>query len=291
MRWLITGAGGQLGSDLRTLLAELPGMELRACGSAELDVTDRAAIAAHVGDFRPDVIVNAAAYTAVDAAESDYDRAYAVNAAGPALLAAEAARTGARLVHISTDYVFDGTADRPYPVDAPTNPRSAYGRSKLAGEQAVRELAPQTGYVVRTSWLYGAAGPNFVKTMARLEATEPTVSVVADQIGSPTWSADLAGRLIDLVQSGLPAGTYHCRGAGSTSWHGFAQAIFAELGADPERVLAIPTEKYPRPAPRPAYSVLSDAEWLAAGLPGMLDWRAALTAALAADRAAYLPAK
>lgn len=289
LRWLITGARGQLGSDLRELLAGLPDAELRACSSAQLDVTDRAAIAAQLADFKPDVIVNAAAFTAVDAAESEYDRAYAVNAAGPALLAAEAARTGARLVHVSTDYVFDGTAGSPYPVDAPTNPQSAYGRSKLAGEQAVRELAPDTGYVVRTSWLYGAAGPNFVKTMARLEAAERTVSVVDDQIGSPTWSADLAGRLVDLVRSGLPAGIYHCRGAGSTTWHGFAQAIFAELGADPDRVLPIKTENFPRPAPRPAYSVLSDTEWLAAGLSPMLDWRAALTAALAADRTAYLP--
>jgi len=289
VRWLITGGRGQLGSDLRDLLTGTPDVQLRACGSAELDVTDRASIAAQVADFRPDVIVNAAAYTAVDAAESDYDRAYAVNALGPALLAAEVARTGTRLVHLSTDYVFDGTAETPYPVDAPTNPQSAYGRSKLAGEQAVRELAPATGYVVRTSWLYGAAGPNFVKTMARLAAAEDPVSVVADQVGSPTWSADLAGRLIDLVHAEPPAGIYHCRGAGSTSWHGFAQAIFAELGADPDRVLPITSEKYPRPAPRPAYSVLSDAEWLAAGLPAMLDWRAALTAALAADRTAYLP--
>jgi dTDP-4-dehydrorhamnose reductase len=289
MRWLITGAHGQLGSDLRRLLDGLPDTQVSALGSAELDITDRTAIEARLAGFGPDVIVNAAAYTAVDAAESDYPRAYAVNAVGPALLAAAAARTGVRLMHISTDYVFDGTAVAPYPVDAPTNPRSVYGRTKLAGEQAVRELAPDTGFVVRTSWLYGAAGPNFVKTMARLAATEPTVSVVDDQIGSPTWSADLAGRLIDLVGSGLPAAIYHCRGAGCTSWCGFARAVFTELDADPNRVLPISTEEFPRPAPRPAYSVLSDAEWLAAGLPAMLDWRAALAAALAADRAAYLP--
>jgi dTDP-4-dehydrorhamnose reductase len=291
VRWLITGGHGQLGTDLRQLLGEMPDAEVYAPGSAELDITDRAAIEAQLAGFSPDVIVNAAAYTAVDAAESDYDRAYAVNAVGPALLAAEVARTGAQLVHISTDYVFDGTAVAPYPVDAPTNPQSAYGRTKLAGEQAVRELAPSTGYVVRTSWLYGAGGPNFVKTMARLEAAEPTVSVVDDQIGSPTWSSDLAGRLVDLVRSGLPAGIYHCRGAGCTSWYGLARAVFTELDADPNRVLPVKTENFPRPAPRPAYSVLSDAEWLAAGLPPMRDWRAALAAALAADRTAYLPEK
>jgi dTDP-4-dehydrorhamnose reductase len=289
MRWLITGARGQLGSELRRVLDGVPDAELHAVGSAELDITDRAAIEAQLAGFGPDVIVNAAGYTAVDAAESDYHRAYAVNAVGPALLAAEAARTGARLVHVSTDYVFDGTAVAPYPVDAPANPRSVYGCTKLAGEQAVRELAPDAGFVVRTSWLYGAAGPNFVKTMARLAASQPTVSVVDDQIGSPTWSADLASRLIELVAAGVPAGIYHCRAAGCTSWYGFARAVFCELGADPNRVLPTSTGEFPRPAPRPAYSVLSDAEWLAAGLPPMPDWRAALAAALATDRAAYLP--
>jgi len=289
MRWLITGARGQLGSDLRRLLDGVPDARVRALGSAELDITDRTAIERELAGFGPDVIVNAAGYTAVDAAESDSDRAYAVNAVGPALLAAEAARTGARLVHVSTDYVFDGTAVAPYPVNAPTNPRSVYGRTKLAGEQAIRELAPDAGFVVRTSWLYGASGPNFVKTMARLAAAQPTVSVVDDQIGSPTWSAELAGRLVDLVGSGVPAGIYHCRAARCTSWYGFARAVFCELGADPNRVLPTTTDEFPRPAPRPAYSVLSDAEWLAAGLPPMLDWRAALAAALAADRAAYLP--
>ncbi|HTZ42335.1 MAG TPA: dTDP-4-dehydrorhamnose reductase [Jatrophihabitans sp.] len=289
MRWLITGAKGQVGTDLQRVLRALDDAEVLACASADLDITDRAAIAATVAGFEPDVIVNAAAYTAVDAAETDEDRAYAVNATGPALLAAEVARTGARLVHVSTDYVFDGTGSEPYPVDAPTCPKSAYGRTKLAGEQAVRELAPEHGYVVRTSWVYGAAGANFVKTMCRLEAGHDTVSVVADQTGSPTWSADLAGRLVDLGRADLPAGIYHCRGGGSTTWHGFTQAIFAELGADPARVLPTTTDAFPRPAPRPAYSVLSDAEWIAAGLPAMLDWRAALAAAFAEDRAAYLP--
>ena len=284
MRWLITGAHGQLGSDLHKVLVTVPGGaagaaesdEVRALGSAELDITDRRAIAAAVDDFGPDVIVNAAAYTAVDAAEDDEERAYTVNATGPALLAAQAARSGIRLVQVSTDYVFDGTATSPYRPDAPTGPTSAYGRTKLAGEQAVRELAPELGYVVRTAWVYGAVGANFVKTMVRLEAGHPTVSVVDDQRGSPTWSADLARGIVALVRSGQPAGIYHCTNGGDTTWYGFTRAIFEELGTDPERVLPTTTDKFPRPAPRPAYSVLSSAEWLAAGLPPLPHWRAAL---------------
>ena len=289
MRWLITGARGQLGTDVLRVLAERPDAEVRGYGSKELDITDRVAISRAVSEFRPDVIVNTGAYTAVDAAETDEDRAYAINATGPALLAAEAARTGAKLLQLSTDYVFDGTATEPYPVDAPTNPQSAYGRTKLAGEQAVRELAPEHGYVIRTAWVYGAGGKNFVKTMARLEANRETLTVVGDQIGSPTWTYDLAGRLVDLARSDQPAGVYHLSGGGRTSWHGLAQAVFAELGQDPARVQAITTAEYPTPAKRPAFSVLSDAEWLATGLPPMMDWQDALVAAFAADRSAYLP--
>ncbi|HJP99975.1 MAG TPA: dTDP-4-dehydrorhamnose reductase [Jatrophihabitans sp.] len=292
MRWLITGAHGQLGSDLQQVLAAAPGGaddpdEVRALGSSELDITDRRAIAAAVDEFGPDVIVNAAAYTAVDAAEDEEERAYSVNATGPALLAAQAARSGIRLVHVSTDYVFDGTARSPYRTQAPTGPRSAYGRTKLAGEQAVRELAPELGYVVRTAWVYGAVGANFVKTMVRLAASQPTLSVVDDQRGSPTWSADLARGIVALVRSGAPAGIYHCTNGGDTTWYGLTRAIFEELGEDPERVLPTTTDKFPRPAPRPAYSVLSDAEWLAAGLPPLPHWRAALHQAFAESGQAF----
>jgi len=289
MRWLVTGARGQLGTDLHRLLAERPGEEVLAVGSSELDVADRVAVADAVARFQPDVVVNCAAYNAVDQAETDPAAAHRVNAVGPALLAAEAARSGAKLIHISTDYVFDGTAVEPYPVDAPTNPRSAYGRSKADGEQAVRELAPDHGYVVRTSWVYGAHGNNFVKTMARLERSNETLNVVDDQTGAPTWTYDLAGRLIDLAAGDYPPGIYHCTGRGRTTWFGFTRAIFAELGKDPERVQPTTTDKFPRPAPRPAFSVLSDAEWLAAGLPPMMEWREALAAAFAADGSAYLP--
>src|SRR5579859_3991809 len=269
MRWLVTGAHGQLGSDLVRLLA---GEQVSAVGRAELDVTDLRAVDRVVAQVRPDVVVNAAAYTAVDAAEADEQAAYAVNAAGPAALANVLSEHGGRLLHISTDYVFNGEADAPYAVDDSTDPRSAYGRTKLAGEHAVRELLPHAGYVVRTAWVYGAVGANFVKTMVRLEGERDTVSVVDDQRGSPTWSADLARGLIELAHSHAPAGTYHCTNSGDTTWFGLTRAIFAELGADPERVLPTTTHAFPRPAPRPAYSVLSGQAWVAAGLTPLPAW-------------------
>ena len=167
----------------------------------------------------------------------------------------------------------------PYPVDAPTGPRSAYGRTKLAGEQAVLAVLPDAGYVVRTAWVYGAVGANFVKTMVRLEQTNPTLRVVDDQRGSPTWSADLAAGLVALGRSGAAAGVYHCTNAGDTTWCGLARAVFEEIGADPARVLPTTTDEFPRPAPRPAYSVLSGAAWRAAGLTPLPPWRDALSRA------------
>jgi len=278
IRWLVTGARGQLGTDL---VAALAGEDVLAVGRAELDIADLAGVARVVGDFAPDVVINAAAYTAVDAAETDEDAAYRVNATGPAVLAAALAGGQARLIHVSTDYVFAGDADRPYEVDAPTEPKSAYGRTKLAGELAVRELLPDAGFVVRTAWVYGATGGNFVKTMTRLERERDTVSMVDDQRGAPTWSADLARGLVELGRSHAPAGTYHATGSGDTTWFGFARAIFEELGADPARVLPTTTDAFPRPAPRPAYSVLSDAAWRSAGLTPLTHWRDALSSAFA----------
>jgi dTDP-4-dehydrorhamnose reductase len=281
-RWLIAGAGGQLGTDLRAALA---GEDVRTFVHAELDIADLAAVARVVEQLAPDIVVNAAACTAVDAAESDEDAAYRVNATGPGALATALARHGGRLVHVSTDYVFAGDATRPYEVDDPTGPKSAYGRTKLAGEQAVRELLPGASWVVRTAWVYGAAGANFVKTMARLERERDTVEVVDDQRGTPTWSADLAGALVELAGSAAPAGTYHCTNGGETTWFGFTRAIFEELGADPARVLPTTTDAFSRPAPRPAYSVLSGETWRVAGLKPLRHWREALHAAFAAHGA------
>ncbi len=290
---LVPGAGGQLATDVLELVRGERNAFAKGLTLADLDVTDPFAVKDMIGTWAkllrsdsPDhelVVVNCAAYTAVDGAETDEDTAYAVNATAPALLAQACRAAGARLLHVSTDYVFPG--DRvdgpPYDVEDATGPRSAYGRTKLAGEQAVRELHPDGGYVVRTAWLYGATGPNFVKTMARLEKAHDTVAVVDDQRGSPTWSRDLAAGLLSLARSTAPAGTYHCTNAGETTWYGFTQAIFDELGADPARVTATTSEAYPRPAPRPAYSVLSSRAWTAAGLPELQGWREALAQAFA----------
>lgn len=280
-RWLITGSNGQLGTDLQLVLGTEPDVTVRAVDVADLDITDSAAVDAAVAEFAPDVLINAAAFTAVDAAEEAEQTAYLVNATGPAVLAAALARHGGRLIHVSTDYVFAGDGSRPYEVEDEPDPRSAYGRTKLAGERAVREVLPDSSYVVRTAWVYGATGANFVKTMARLERERDTISVVDDQRGSPTWSADLARALVELARSAAPAGTYHCTNSGDTTWFEFTQAIFTELGADPSRVLPTTTDAFPRPAPRPAYSVLSPAAWAAAGLAPMPAWRDALRSAFA----------
>ncbi|MEX2289335.1 MAG: dTDP-4-dehydrorhamnose reductase [Mycobacteriales bacterium] len=292
LAFLVTGMGGQLASDFVDVARPLgQTVFCRGLTSAELDVTDPFAVKDTVAQWcrvvRSDspghrvVVVNAAAYTAVDAAESDEETAYAVNATAPALLAQACASNGAKLVHVSTDYVFPGdrAAGPPYDVDDETGPRSAYGRTKLAGELAVRELLPDASWIVRTAWVYGGTGRNFVKTMARLEREKETVSVVDDQRGSPTWSRDLAKGLWALAREDVPAGTYHCTSRGQTTWHGFARAIFEELGADPARVLPIPTAAYPVPAPRPAYSALSSRAWDEAGLPQLPDWREALSEA------------
>jgi dTDP-4-dehydrorhamnose reductase len=282
---LVIGAQGQLGTDF-TALASSTVDGLLGLDVDELDITDgqqvRDAVAGFAEHHRDVVVLNFAAYTAVDAAETDVDAAYAVNAVGPGLLAAACGASGVPLVHVSTDYVFPGVASRPYEVDDPTGPRSAYGRTKLVGERAVLSSTAQA-YVVRTAWMYGAAGSNFVKTMMELERTRETISVVDDQVGSPTWSADLAGGLLELALAvhRVPPGVLHCVNAGSTSWYGFARAVFAELGADPSRVLPCTSAEFPRPAPRPAYSVLSTSSWTAAGLTPLRPWRDALAAAFA----------
>jgi dTDP-4-dehydrorhamnose reductase len=271
MRWLVTGAGGMLGRDVLEVLAGLDGEDVRAATRATLDVTDLAAVRSAVSGV--DVVVNAAAWTDVDGAEIAEVDAYAANATGPAILAAACAESGARLVHVSTDYVFDGTADAPYAESTPTAPRSAYGRTKAAGEQAVRELLPDASYLVRTAWLYGEHGPSFVKTMARLAGQKETLDVVDDQRGQPTWSRDLAALLVTLVRQDAPAGIYHGTAGGETTWFGLARAVFEELGLDPERVRPTTTEAFPRPAPRPAYSVLGHDALRAAGIEPLGEWR------------------
>ena len=283
--WLVTGGDGMLGQELTGLLAAT-GVGAISLSQAELDVTDAGAVHAAVGQAHPAVVVNCAAWTAVDDAEADEVEALRVNGAGAANLAGACARFGVRLVQISTDYVFDGRATQPYPEDAAPHPRTAYGRTKLAGERAVLELLPERGYLVRTAWLYGEHGPNFVRTMIELAGRRPTVDVVADQVGQPTWTRDLAGQLVALVGSGAPAGIYHGTNAGQTSWYGLARQTFALLGTDPDRVRPTRSAAFPRPAERPAFSVLGHDRWAAAGLPAMRDWREALAEAFPALLAA-----
>ncbi len=263
-----------LGRDLQHALA---GREVTALSRAELDVTDAAAV--HDAVAGHDVVFNAAAYTDVDGAETHESEAFAVNATGVENLARAAASTGARLVTISTDYVFGGTATEPYSETTPRNPINAYGRSKAAGEELALAAHPGGAYVVRTAWLYGAGGANFAATMLRLAASNPTVSVVDDQLGQPTWTADLAAQLVALVDADAPAGIYHGTNSGQTSWFGFARAIFDEAGLDPERVRPTDSSSFVRPAARPSYSVLGHDAWAAAGLVPMRPWREALTAA------------
>jgi dTDP-4-dehydrorhamnose reductase len=290
VRWLVTGANGQLGRELGALLtSERDGAtadHVRLAGSAELDIADAPAVTRMISDERPDVVINAAAYTAVDDAETDEAAAYRVNATGPANLAVALSAVGGRLVHVSTDYVFDGQADEPYATDAPTNPQSAYGRTKRDGELAVREVLADASYVVRTAWLYGVTGRNFVATMARFERERESIDVVDDQTGSPTFARDLATALVALGRSLAPAGIYHVTNAGTATWFEFARAVFAELGADRERVRPTTTAAFPRPAPRPAYSVLAPDAWLRAGFPALPPWQDALHRAMPEIRAA-----
>ncbi|MGZ8179339.1 dTDP-4-dehydrorhamnose reductase [Williamsia sp. SKLECPSW1] len=286
---VVIGARGQVG---RLLVAAAPAA--RALGSADVDITDPAAVDRVLAGLSEDsVVVNCAAHTAVDAAETDVAAAEQINVTGPANLARATAAAGARLVHISTDYVFDGSRPaggrrrplEPDDLDARTRPASVYGRTKLDGERAARAADPRTT-VVRTAWVYtgAAGGTDFVATMRRLEAHRETVSVVDDQIGSPTYARDLADALLAVAARPSTAGaTLHATNAGACSWFELARAVFAGIGADPDRVRPTTTADFPRPAPRPAWSVLSGRSWTDAGLPALRDWRDALTAALAAD--------
>jgi dTDP-4-dehydrorhamnose reductase len=291
--WLITGGAGMLAQDL-LLRLHAANIDAVALPRAELDVTDPVSITLAVERYHPSVVVNCSAWTAVDDAEVNEDAALAVNGTGPRNLAVACRETGAVLLHVSTDYVFAGDASTPYAEDAPCAPRSAYGRTKLAGEQAVLELLPDSGYVVRTAWLYGSGGGNFVRTMIKLEAARDTLDVVDDQRGQPTWTADLADRLVQLGTAALagtaPAGVYHGTSSGETTWFGLTQEIFRLLGADPGRVRATTSAAYPRPAPRPAYSVLGHDRWKAAGLEPIRPWGDALAEAFPALLATERPA-
>ncbi len=270
-RYLITGAGGMLGHDL---LEALEGRDVTGLTRADLDITDAHAVRRALEGI--DVVINAAAYTRVDDAESEEELARSINGVGAGNLARAAAQVGARLVHYSTDYVFDGTATTPYAEDHPTHPVTAYGRSKAEGEHLVLEHGPESTYLLRTAYLYGQHGPNFVRTMLRLAGERETVSVVTDQVGQPTWTADVAARTVALLDAVAPAGIYHATSSGSASWYEFARAIFRAAGLDPERVLPTDSTRYVQRAKRPAYSVLGHDAWAVTGLPEPRDWHEAL---------------
>lgn len=275
---IVTGAEGQVG---RLLVAQAPrhGYQVQALTRRELDITDPAAARRHIGEG--DLVINCAAFTNVDAAESDPETAWAVNAVGPGNLARACAAAGARLVHLSTDYVFSGALNRPYEISDECGPLSVYGRSKLDGELAVHAELP-AAHVVRTSWVYtGGSGTDFVAVMRRLAAGEKTIDVVDDQTGSPTYVKDLVAALLEVAAGGIEAPVLHAANAGAASRFDQARAVFAELGADPQRVRPVGTAAVPRPAHRPVFSALSMDSSAVAGLTPLRHWREALAEAVA----------
>jgi len=272
---LVTGGGGMLAHALGKVFGD----DVELVSRNQLDITDLNAVRDAVRGRR--AVINAAAYTAVDFAEGDDDVAFAVNATGAENVARACAEFSAALIHISTDYVFDGRATTPYAEGSPTDPISAYGRSKLSGERLVMDAHPTGARIVRTAWLYGAAGPNFVATMLAKARAGDRVSVVMDQVGQPTWTVDVANRIRHVL--GAPPGIYHATNAGSCSWWDLAVAVYDAVGADVALVGKTVAAEFVRPAPRPSYSVLGDEAARAAGLPAMRPWRDALDDALRTD--------
>ncbi|NMD68817.1 dTDP-4-dehydrorhamnose reductase [Bacillus sp. DNRA2] len=276
MKVVVTGVQGQLGYDLAKQLVA-GNHEVFATGRNELDITDEVAVHAFIEEVKPDAIIHSAAYTNVDKAEEDEETAYKVNALGAKYLAQAAAKVGAKLVYVSTDYVFNGTATEPYEPEQETDPLGVYGKTKLAGEEFVQQSLNEF-FIVRTAWVYGINGHNFVKTMLRLGEERGEVGVVADQVGSPTYTVDLAAFIIELVQS-EKYGIYHASNEGVCSWYEFAEEIFKQAGMN-VKVNPLTTDQFPRPAARPSYSVLSKKKNVEQGLTPLRDWKEALSAYL-----------
>lgn len=282
MRFVVTGARGMLGNDLTEVLKD---REVLALGSRELDVTNIDAVRKILNPG--DVIINCAAYTKVDDAELNEQEAYAINALGVQNLAIGAREVGAKLVTVSTDYVFSGEGASPYVESEQRAPISAYGRTKAAGEQLALVEHPTGTYIVRTAWLYGKNGANFAQTMLNLAATKDTWSVVDDQRGQPTWTRDLAEQIVALIDCGAPVGIYHGTNSGEATWFEFAQAVLSEAGLDSNRITPTDSSSFLRPAPRPGYSVLGHGQWQEAGLSPMRHWRDALHDAFATGVFSY----
>lgn len=270
MRWLVTGSAGMLGTDVLDVLAQRDA-SVTAATRESFEILDPAAVESAVRDH--DVVVNCAAWTAVDDAESQEPAAFEVNAVAPSYLARAARRSGARIVQISTDYVFDGLATSPYAEDAAVAPRSAYGRTKAAGEWAVRAEHPEGHLVVRTAWLYGEHGSSFPSTITRLARERGAVSVVDDQHGQPTWTRDVAEIVVALVEADAAAGTYHATSSGQATWCEFARAAVRSVGLEESVVSPTTSADFVRPAPRPSYSVLGHAALETVGVAPIGDWR------------------
>jgi dTDP-4-dehydrorhamnose reductase len=273
-----------LGHDIGDVLRR-HGEAVTALSHRDLDVTDPRAVADRIAEHKPDVVVNCAAWTAVDAAEEHEKEALRVNGSAVVNLASACHRHGSRLVQLSTDYVFGGNEQRRYSEDDPPAPLNAYGRTKLAGERAALAM-PGGGYVVRTAWLYGAHGPNFVQAMIRHARQGSAVGVVDDQRGQPTWTLDAAEQIFALIRAGAEPGVYHATSSGATTWYGLAREVFRLTGADPDRVRPVTSASYGRPAPRPRCSVLAHGAWASSGIAPIGSWDAALARALPAVAAA-----
>jgi dTDP-4-dehydrorhamnose reductase len=270
MTWLIVGSLGMLGTDVRSVLDEHD-IAHTDCDQGDIDLFDPDGLSEAVAGH--DVVVNCAAWTAVDAAEEQEAAAFRLNAVAPAHLARAARRHDARLVQISTDYVFDGEATVPYAEDDAPAPGAAYGRTKAAGEWAAQASAPEHTTIVRTAWLYGAHGSCFPRTIARAARERGALQVVDDQVGQPTWTRDVAELAVAIVRSGSPSGVWHATSGGQTSWFDFARAVVQTAGMSPEIVTPTDSSAFPRPAPRPAYSVLGHQRLIDAGIEPIADWR------------------
>lgn len=282
MSWLITGGSGQLGIAVSQALGERV-ILFDSWGSKELDITQGPIVRDVIIKLSPNVIINCAAWTDVDGAENEEFSASRVNSDGAENIARATKQCGAKLIHISTDYVFSGQSENPWEVDGEINPQSAYGRTKAQGEKRVLAEYSENSTIVRTAWLYSPWGKNFAKTMTKLALKgDGEVRVVDDQVGQPTSAIDLAKQLVELGLSDSPAGIYHGTNSGQATWFEFAQEIFKLAGAEVGRVIPVSSNEYPRPAKRPAYSVLSHEAWAKTSIRPMRDWRIALADAMPA---------
>ena len=280
MTWLITGSAGQLGTALAQVLNNR-GLPFIATNSKDLDITQSHLVNDFVGQLAPSVIINCAAWTDVDGAEINEELAARVNGEGAENLAIAAMSCGAKFLHISTDYVFSGKEQEPWPEDAVKNPQSSYGRTKADGEDRVLRAYPENTMIIRTAWLYSPWGKNFAKTMTRLALDDKSeVRVVNDQVGQPTSARELANQIIFLALSQSNAGIFHGTNSGEATWFDFAQEIFKLLGKDLNRVVPVSSDEYPQKAKRPTYSVLSHRAWERTGIEPMKDWRHALASTM-----------